>query len=509
MTEPRRPLHPPSAVKLAAAALAAQGQYGAVTKLGREHGVRRQQVYDIRKRGREALEAAFAADERATPGSFTLEVTPADIERTVVALRVVTPASIRDITAILPILYGELWSYGTVWEVLNRAERRAAAFLESVDLSKIHSVALDEMFSQGRPVLAGVDLDTQYLFQLEVQDSRSGEAWAKSLGKLRDEQGLHPQRVVKDAGTGLAAGVQRCWTGIDENDDLFHAVYQMGQEAFHLERVAYGAIARVEALIQRIARARNGNDRAKLGEALGLEECRMNTAIDRYDRFEALRREAARVLDLADRGSGRLRTPDEILETLTRVTDQMLAIDGKRILGVALYIRNRAEGLGRYLHHLSSRLSAATEEAGGVAVVEATVRAYQASLAVSQGGPAWDRKARRDELQAATRHLLAVTGREPERLQQAIGIVVPLLAHRYRASSAIENLNSVLRPYLVVQKHAEQRFLNLFRFHWNTRTREWGQWKGTSAYEILTGNKVSDWLTLLGFQPGEALAAAA
>jgi hypothetical protein len=502
-------MHPSSVVQLAAVAIAEQGQYGVVTDLAREHGIRRQEVYDFRERGRAALEAEFETVQAAISGSFVLEVTPADIERAVVALRVVTPASIRDIVAMVPILYGVDWSYGTVWNVLNVAESRAAAFLKSVDLSGIESITLDEMFSQGRPVLAGLDLDTQYLFQLEVKDSRSGEAWAQSLGKLRDNQRLRPKRVVKDAGTGLAAGVQQCWPGIDEHDDLFHAVYKMGQEAYHLERGAYSAIVQVDKLLQQRVRARNEAERRSVGQQLRQAVVQMDAAIERYDRFEALRREAVRVLQLTDRGSGRLRTPAEILATLTRVADQMTALGSKRVRGVARYIRNRATGLGMYLDHLSSRLQGITEQAGGSEVVEATVRAYQATLAVSQGGPAWDYPARAHELCDATRHLLAMTEREPERLQRAVGTVMPLLAHRYRASSAIENLNSVLRPYLVVQKHAEQGFLDLFRYHWNTRTRQWGQWKGTSAYEMLTGDKVDDWLTLLGFPPGEALKAAA
>ena len=137
-------------------------------------------------------------------------------------------------------------------------------------------------------------------------------------------------------------------------------------------------------------------------------------------------------------------------------------------------------------------------------VVEATIRAHQASLDVSRGGPSWDRRARRRELTAATQHLLATTQGDRERLMKALGLVLPQLTHRYRASSAIENLNSVLRPYLVVQKHAEQGFLNLFRFYRNTRTRQWGPWKGTSAHELLTGHKVEDWLSMLGFPPSGA-----
>ena len=85
----------------------------------------------------------------------------------------------------------------------------------------------------------------------------------------------------------------------------------------------------------------------------------------------------------------------------------------------------------------------------------AAVRAYQANLEVHQGGPCWDRKARRDELKAATRHLLDATAHDPQRLQGVLALVLPILVARHRASSNIENLNSVLRPYLAVQEHAQ------------------------------------------------------
>ena len=104
---------------------------------------------------------------------------------------------------------------------------------------------------------------------------------------------------------------------------------------------------------------------------------------------------------------------------------------------------------------------------------------------------------------------MEVTDADPDRLYRAVSTVLPVLSQRFRASSAVENLNSVLRPYLVVQKSATQPFLDLFRFYWNTRIREWGPHKGTSAYEQLTGERVDDWLTLLGYPPSQGLRQAA
>jgi hypothetical protein len=440
-----------------------------------------------------------------------MTLTEADIARTVIALRVVTPASIRDEVAMLPIIYGTGWSFGTIQGLLVEAGERAAALSAAQDLSSIVCAALDEMFSQGRPVFAGIDLDTQYLFQLEVHATRSGEDWSTSLGRLRDRQGLHPQSVVKDAGTGLAKGVGDAFPGIQENDDLFHAKQAMGKVAIRLERSAYAAIAYVDALEQRRAKHVDGPTslRRSLGQQLGHARKQEDRAIERYDRFDAQRREAERVLELADRGSGRLRTSTEVVEVLEGVAAKMMAIGGKHVRGVARYIHNRAKGLGRYLDELARRLGEVSDEAGGELVVEATVRAYQASLMHSKGGPGWDKRDREEELRLAAQELVEVTERQPEALWKAVSTVFPVLAQRHRASSAIENLNSVLRPYLVVQKSTSQSFLDLFRFYWNTRIRDWGPHKGTSAHELLTGVHVDDWLTLLGYPPGKAFAKAA
>ena len=78
-----------------------------------------------------------------------------------------------------------------------------------------------------------------------------------------------------------------------------------------------------------------------------------------------------------------------------------------------------------------------------------------------------------------------------------------LMRSRHRASSAVEGFNATLRTYLYVRKGVNQGFLDLFQAWYNLRERRWGRNKGTSAYDMLTGGKTKDWLTLLGFPPSE------
>lgn len=506
VTGPRRGR--PQASSRAQAALRAlilQGQRGSVSQLSRETGFSRQQIYDLRQEAMDAVTAAFQATESLEArGSFVLEVGEADIRRTVIALRAATPSSIRDEVALLPIIYGTGWSFGKIQGVLAEAERRAAAFLSEVDLSGIQHTAMDEMFSQGQPVLSGICLDTNYLFMTEVCPSRTGAEWGEILSTLRDAQKLKPRVVVKDAGQGMAKGITGVWPTIEQRDDLFHVVHALSQEAAHLERRAYATIAAVDELECARRKAKDETKRRSLGQQIRRAREHMKTTITRYDTFERTRREVLAVLNLVDRGSGRLRTSAEVQEALPRIAAEIAPLGGHRIRKVASYLKGRAKGLGRYLTALKGRLDAVAEAAGGVDVVEATTRAYHASLDIARGGPAWDRRAREAELADATEALLLATQRNPDRLHAAVAAVLPILSTRHRASSAIENLNSVLRPYLVVQKCANQGFLDLFRFYWNMRAQEWGRHKGKSAYELLTGKKVNDWLTLLGYPPSRS-----
>ena len=64
------------------------------------------------------------------------------------------------------------------------AEARARSFNAQADLSEIESAALDEMFSQGEAVLAGVDLDSGALFALEVLSTETLRAGGMFSSKV-------------------------------------------------------------------------------------------------------------------------------------------------------------------------------------------------------------------------------------------------------------------------------------------------------------------------------------
>ena len=280
----------PEKLQLAACAIAGQGQYGAMSQLARIFKVSRPTVHDVQKRARATL-LAQVDSERAPAAVVSVAVDRRQLERAVVALRVVAPNSVRAIEDLLPLLYpGIAPSYGTVQSIAAEAERRACEWNEASDLSGIEAAAMDEMFSQGEPVLAGVDMDSGALFALALCESRSGDEWATVLEACRAQQ-LDLKVAVKDAALGIRAGVSRVFPDAEQRDDCFHALYEMGKVQRPLESRAYGSMRRVEEAEQAIEQLRRAIrprcKRIELVSKLSSAQRRCNADMALHDRFEA------------------------------------------------------------------------------------------------------------------------------------------------------------------------------------------------------------------------------
>src|SRR5918992_1965235 len=238
---------------------------------------------------------------------------PAQVQRTVVALRVMAPTALRPIEDMIPIIYpGVRLSYGKVQSMAAEAEAQAAAFNAKADLSGVRAGALDEMFSQGEPVLAGVDLDSGYVFGLALCETRSGEDWAHVLTQGK-AQGLNLAVVVKDAAKGIEAGVNEVFPQAEQRDDCFHALYELNKVRRRLEQRAYRAIAAEEEAHHQLPQipARDRKQRRCHRHRIARAHPHCQEAIVRVDRFEEAMQEVQEGLECVDLEDGHLRQAGE------------------------------------------------------------------------------------------------------------------------------------------------------------------------------------------------------
>jgi hypothetical protein len=92
----------------------------------------------------------------------------------------------------------------------------------------------------------------------------------------------------------------------------------------------------------------------------------------------------------------------------------------------------------------------------------------------------------------------------PQRAEAIEEAVFDMLQGVLRASSAVENINSILRGYFFLRRSIGPRFLKLLQFflnHRRFRRSERPERVGKSPRELLTGQTHSHWLELLGYPP--------
>jgi hypothetical protein len=385
---------------------------------------------------------------------------------------------------------------------LVEAEAHAKQFNDQVPLSAIDAGALDEMFSQGEPVLAGIDLDSGYVFTLAVRDTRAGSDWAEVL-RQRQPQGLDLKVVLKDAAKGIGAGVSEVFPGAEQRDDCFHACYEMGKVRQRLERRAYAAIGREQDALNtlRRTRAKDRKQRRSLKQKLAWAQRQCRQAIAQFDAFEQAQHHAQAAMNWIDLNTGERRHAEQVRRGIEHAAEAIRRVAQPGCKKVATYLSNRAPGLALYAAELDSQLTALGAEYNEKSVSLACVITQLVDDLHHHRRP-WQRREQFQHLTGAYQLLNERLGADADGLLER---VQQLWQQRHRASSAIEGFNAALRPHLYVHKRATQGFVDLYQAYVNCRTRRWGRHQGTSAYQLLTGNAVDDWLSLIGFPPSPML----
>ena len=267
--------------------------------------------------------------------------------------------------------------------------------------------------------------------------------------------------------------------------------------------IYYGAIEREGEALGRLGkiRAHDKVRRRKAKRELSSARRECAEAIERFDEFEAAMDTLRGALECVDIKTGELHRPEHVQALIEGVAQRIESLGVGECAKLAKYLRNRAPGLVLAQKSVLPRLEALAEPWSVQAVSLGCICWYLVRELHKR--PAHARR------RALSRHLLGAYGALQDRLgpesASLLDAVEEVLHQRHRASSAIEGFNAALRPYLYVHKGATQGFLDLFRAWFNLRTRRWGRHKGTSAHECLTGQRVHDWLTLLGCPPSPTL----
>jgi hypothetical protein len=467
--------------------LAHAHEYGFVTRLSRETGVSRPTLYAWKARAEQALEQAFLDTSAATV------LTP-PLERQILTLLIEGHNSYSNIQTCLRALTSQRLSIGTIAAVIQEAQRRALHWMATHAPASSRTVALDEIYANNRrgAYLNVVDTLSWAVWAAEGPLAVDTESWTLLLW-LAQERGLQWHATVSDGGAAIGAACQKVDPDGQHGRDVWHILQTWAQVLHRLERQVARLQERSAVVERQAARVASGlkpkgphprTDVAAHRDELGQAQ-RTVVAV------EILGQEVQRLLEVVvlDRhglldGARREQEMTALLALLSELRDE--ALPGMR------------GELKRLQTHLRQALPRLLAFVAPLERVEQEMTAVLGRNGVALLAWAWQRRA-----------ILA-----PQRADLVAGLPIEwrsaarVLLHAWetavRASSAVENWHSIVRPHLAVHRTLSSGLLALLAVWHNHRVFTRGVHKGHSPLH-LSGmlDAPTDWLVALGYPPAE------
>ena len=468
--------------------LAGSGTYGLVTALSRAAGVSRQTLYRWVDQGRAALEQAFE------PRLVERAIRP-EVERQVLSLLVEAHATARGIQASLWQVARRRVSLGTISAIIGEAQRRAQAWLSRHAPPSSRPLALDEMYGNDRrgAYLHIVDTASHAVWAAEGPVPVDTESWTLVLW-LAQERGLRWHTTIGDGGAAIEAAVRAVDPTGHHRRDVWHVLHVCAQVQGRLDR----RVAQVEAQTASVQRqaARIAAGQRPLG---------------RNPRTDLVAHRAACIQARATADALRFLTTTlhHLLEVVVLTPDGLLDVAGReRELTTLLALLDELAAtapatqqteLARLHRHISLAQPGLLAFAPPLDRVQHDAAAILGTAGVALVAWAWQRRAvlapRRDDLVAQF----------PPAWQTAARVLIETWETAVRASSAVENWHSILRPHLAVHRVLSPGLLALLVVWHNHRAFARGPHAGLSPLHLsgLTDAPV-DWLVALGYPPLDA-----
>jgi hypothetical protein len=471
--------------------LAQEGTYGAISQMSRSQCVSRQTLYAWKEKGQRALEAALGPKRPQAQG-----VKSVDLQRAVLTLLVEGHASYRGIQACLAVLLGQQVSLGTITAIVQSAGHRAQAWLEQQVSAEGRVLALDEQYSsqRGEAYLNVVDVHSGQVWASLPPVDVDGESWTLALWYLH-EQGVVCKGSVSDGGKAIHEALQTTKAIGAHQRDVWHLLHLAAQVQARLERVVQAEEERW-LVIERQVQQHTTTGKKPVGRPAKTTVSEQEQLLSQlYRVLEAVQylfaqlRQLLEIVVLSEESKPRLlcyeTRRDEVetvLDLLEEVVQAAPTSVQKEIQRVSKQVRLALPALLYFAQELEASQQEAIAQLG--------------TLAVGLIGWAWQRR--------------AILGEHPKQLLEAMdpawreqaGSLLRVWNLAVRASSAVENWHSIVRPHLAVHRSLSAGMLSLLAVWHNHRVAPRGLHQGLSPLQRSGITKqATDWLVALGYPP--------
>jgi hypothetical protein len=462
-----------------------QGVYGKMTQIAHTYQISRTFLYQLLLAASLQLEVLFS-DEKLL---FHKERQP--LEHLLLLLRLEGNCSLLSISAILKALHYSPNAVGSLSQFFHRAGQTLPSTL-AMPSTKVVFYLSDEIFAIHTPILLTIDARSTTILHIELASDRSAETWKAHFEALKEHHFVS-LGMASDRGTGLVAGYQAACAMAWWVADYFHEFRDLFAVLHHLERKAYAAMDKEYAAARTFANAKSDATLHKRLHHYDTTHRACEQAMALYDHLAVLLHLLREALHICS-PHGRLRTPHDVRSELTLLFDMLAELDCAAVTATLKPLRAHLNDLIVPFAHAEA-MDAELRAIVPHEAYEMLVLAWHHEHLVHQSHA----KQKRAHQREREFWLACADGLLGDAFDTLHALVFDKLDSIVRASSLVEMVNGLIRPYLNSCKgQITQETLNLIMFYHNHRRYKSGKRQGKAPIELLTGKPLAaPWWELL------------
>jgi len=410
-------------------------------------------------------------------------------------LRMVGGSSISAISSIMKYEGLEYSSIGTVSQSLSAV----GALLPKVQTIQVEekieiTAVADEIFIGNQPILITVEPKSSVILNIELAKDRTKKSWDKHIEKIESTGEIEIIRMITDEGIGLRSSINE--RGTLWQPDTYHAIaHRLGKWVNILEKRAYKRIA-IEYERKRVLKSAKSKKVINQRRYKYTKACqKSNEGIELYENFLYLYTHIIKELR-PFKSNGELRNRDKAKENIEVALELIKSLEHEHINKQTVSIEKILPKLLNYFDEAKRAIERCKKLGMDNETITTLTLAWQWNKALIKSKKEQRRKNAKEQSLFYLEYAQDILGDGYEKIQNQL---FSELDNVIQASSMVENINSILRPYLDHSKNQiTQEFLNLFAFYHNHRRFKAGKRKGKTPMEILTKEiQNKGWIELL------------
>jgi hypothetical protein len=485
----RSDLTPQTRIHIVMLAWLNQGIYGKMTQIAEAYGISRTFLYQLLLAATLQLDMLFSAQHR-------MHSPAALLEPLALLLRLEGNCSIASISAICKRLGYQPNSVGHLSEYFQHYGRALPSTLTMTSKTVVFYLG-DEIFAIQAPILVTIEPHSTAILRIELATDRSASTWKAHFTTLQAHR-FHSIGMASDRGVGLVAGYREAHPEALWVSDQFHECHDLFNLRSQWERKAYGAIAKEDEAARKFHQAKSEAHLSK--RLIQYEQAHQGCehAMARYDQLAILLQLLQEALQLCT-SQGKLRTKEGVYAELTLLFQLLKELDDAALHTILHPLQSHLDDIVvpyQQTDMLYAQLLAQVPQQ----VLDALIRAWHHQHLSHQSHGKQKRYHHFEQQQ----WLDFADGLLEHDLEPLQTLVFDQLDSIIRASSLVEMVNGLIRPYLNSCKgYVTQEMLNLIMFYHNHHRYKSGKRQGKAPIELLTGQALEiDWVDLLLQQVG-------